>query len=188
MSAIKNKKIAFKILLTIGYILLCSSYVYSIYYSMPANDDFAWAIEWWSKNRMVEMFHRIAWNYTNSFGNSGIFAIAVQILFNPLYHFENTGHSFGISMIIVNVLILVGILLAVRSIFKYLFAISEDIVLDILTFLVACLLTTSYYYSDVYNWWSGTPGYSGMMMMLLITCASILKYQNTLAKKHYIII
>ena len=154
---------------------------------MPANDDFAWAIEWWSQNRIIEMFHRINWNYNNSFGNSGIFAIAVQILFNPLYLFDNVGHSFGICMIIANIIIMTGILWAVRTIFKYMFQIEKQLVLDVITFLVALLVTTSYYYSDVYNWWSGTPGYSGMMMMCMITCASILRYlADTSNKKRYI--
>ncbi len=180
------KKYWYRCPLALGYIAIFASFIYSIYYSMPANDDFAWAIEWWSSNRVVEMFHRIGWNYMNSFGNSGIFAIAIQILFNPLYLFNNAGHSFGICMIIVNAIIIIGILWAVRTMFKYMFQIESPLVLDIITFLVALLVTTSYYYSDVYNWWSGTPGYSGMMMMCLISCAAMLRYQADRTKKRYI--
>lgn len=182
-----TNKVLYRVILAIGYVLLFASYIYSIFYSMPANDDFAWAIEWWSTNRFVELFHRIGWNYMNSFGNSGIIAIAVQVLINPLYLFDNAGHSFGIFMIIVNIIIMLGILWGSRNIFKILFEIESDIVLDTLTFLVAVLVSTSYYYSDVYNWWSGTPGYSGMMMMSVITCASILKYYSSdSSRKAYI--
>lgn len=180
------KKYWYRIPLTIGYILIFASFIYSIFYSMPANDDFAWAVEWWSSNRVVEMFHRIGWNYMNSFGNSGIFAIAIQVLFNPLYLFDNVGHSFGICMIIVNTIIMTGILWAVRTLFKYIFQINSQVALDIITFLVALLVTTSYYYSDVYNWWSGTPGYSGMMMMCLVSCAAMLRYNADRTKKRYI--
>ena len=176
-----KKETLYRWLLAFGYIAIFLPFIYSIFYSMPANDDFAWAIEWWSKNRIVETFHRIAWNYSNSFGNSGIFAIAIQILFNPLYLFDNAGHSFGICMIIANVLIFIGILWATRSVFEYLFKIEKVFILDILTLLVALLVTTSYYYSDVYNWWSGTPGYSGMMMMCMITCAAVLRYQDDIS-------
>lgn len=178
MRNVTNKAL-YRVILAIGYVMLFASYIYSIFYSMPANDDYAWAIEWWSTNRFVEMFHRIGWNYMNSFGNSGIIAIAVQVLINPLYLFDNAGHSIGIFMIIVNILIMLGILWGARNIFKILFGIESEIVLDTLAFLIAVLITTSYYYSDVYNWWSGTPGYSGMMMMSIITCASILKYYST---------
>ncbi len=168
----------YRVLLLIGYIFIFGSYLYSIYYSMPANDDFAWAIEWWSSNRLIETFHRIKWNYMNSFGNSGVFAIVVQILINPLYWFNNAGHSYGITMIIANAIIIIGILVSVREIFKYIFSINSNLVLDVLVFIIALLISTSYYYSDVYNWWSGTPGYSGMMMMTLITGAAILRYLN----------
>lgn len=187
MNKLFGRKCWHRWILAIGYMLVFTGFIYSIYYSMPANDDFAWAIDWWSGNRVVEMLHRIGWNYMNSFGNSGIFAIAIQILFNPLHLFNNSAHSFGISMIIMNVIIMVGILWSVRTIFKYMFSISDDRVLDILTFLVALLVTTSYYYSDVYNWWSGTPGYSGMMMMCMITSAAILRYlADTANKRRYI--
>ncbi len=176
MNRLFDKKYLHRWFLAVAYVLVFASFIYSIYYSMPANDDFAWAIEWWSGNRFVEMFHRIGWNYTNSWGNSGIFAIAIQVLLNPLYLFNNSAHSFGISMIIANAIIMFGILWAVRTIFKYMFRIASQRVLDFLTFAVALLVTTSYYYSDVYNWWSGTPGYSGMMMMCMITWAAILRY------------
>ncbi len=187
MKTLFDKKYWYRWVLVPCYVLVFASFVYSIYYSMPANDDFAWAVDWWSGNRLIEMFKRIDWNYNYYFGNSGIFAIAVQILFNPLYLFNNSGHSFGICMIIANTIIMVGILWSVRTIFKYLFKIEDVRTCDILTFIVALLLTTSYYYSDVYNWWSGTPGYSGMMMMWLVTTASILRFlEDKDNKKSYI--
>ena len=182
-----KKENLYRWLLALGYLAIFLPFIYSIFYSMPANDDFAWALEWWSTNRVVEMFHRIGWNYTNSFGNSGIFAIAIQVLFNPLYLFDNAGHSFGICMIIVNTIIIVGVLWATRTVFKYLFKLENQVVLDVITFLVALLVTTSYYYSDVYNWWSGTPGYSGMMMMCIISVAAMLRYQDDIASnKKYV--
>ena len=188
MKALFDKKYWHRWVLVPCYVLVFASFVYSIYYSMPANDDFAWALDWWSNNRVVEMFHRIAYNYTKTWGNSGVFAIIVQLLFNPLYLFNNSGHSFGICMIIANTIIMVGILWSVRTIFKYLFKIEDVRTCDILTFIVAMLLTTSYYYSDVYNWWSGTPGYSGMMMMWLVTTAAILRFlAEQESKKRYTI-
>ena len=75
-----------RIILIIGLCALLAPFIYSVYYSMPANDDFAWAISWFSSNRIVESFCRVGWNYMNSFGNSGIFAILIQVLFH-LYVF-----------------------------------------------------------------------------------------------------
>ncbi len=173
-------------ILVLGYILLFAPFVYSIFYSMPANDDFAWAIDWWSDNRLIEAFHRIAYNYMVTYGNSGLVAIFIQVIFHPLHIFNNAGHSFGICMIIANVIIFTGLLIAVRRIFKYLFDVTNAVVLDVLTFLVAALVTTTYYYSDVYNWWSGTPGYAGMMMMSVLTFSTIVKYLKTKNQKSYI--
>ena len=59
--------------------------------------------------------------------------------------------------------------------------------LDIFTFLLAMLLLTSYYYSDVYNWWSGVPGYSMMMMVSMFAYGSIVKYNDTRTKRDYIL-
>ncbi len=169
--------------LSLGYIAIFASFIYSIYYSMPANDDFAWAIEWWSSNRFLEMFHRIDWNYNFYFGNSGVVAIAIQVLFNPLYWFKNIGHSFGICMVIINIIIMYAILRSVHSIFKHMFKIDNEIITDVITFLIALLLTTSYYYSDVYNWWSGVPAYSGTMALCLISFSLILKYNDDYQNK-----
>lgn len=177
------KKYWYRIPLAVGYLLVFASYLYSIYYSMPANDDFAWAINWWSDNRIMETLHRIDWNYNNWFSNSGVFAIVIWVLFHPLYWFENVGHSFGICMIVWNVIIFIGLLWGTRSVFKYMFEISSSAILDILTFIVSLLVTTSYYYSDVYNWWNGVPSYSGTMALCVITCAYILKYNAGITNK-----
>ena len=180
-------RLIIKGIFVVAYTLLFVPYLYSIYYSMPANDDFAWAIEWWTSNRLVEMFHRVAWNYMNYFGQSGIMAVMLQVTLNPLYLFDNAGHSFGIMMMIYNSLIMIGILVAVRKLFKEIFEITSSLQLDVLTLITAALLTTSYYYSDVYNWWSGVPGYSFTMMLCLLTCAYIVAFLNEGTKKSYII-
>ena len=176
----------YKCILAVGYAALFAPFVYSVFYSMPANDDFAWALEWWSSNRLVEVAHRVAWNYNNSFGQSGIFAIMIQVLLNPLYWFKNAGHSFGICMIIACVLIFGGLLIALRRLFIWLCGVDNSIMADSFTYLAALLLFTSYYYSDVYNWWSGLPGYAFMMTMWVITLGNIVKYEQTHSRTTYI--
>ena len=91
----------YKWVLLIGYILLLAPFVYAVFYSMPANDDFALGINWWGENIIVEGFKRMAWNYLHWFGQSGTIAILIQVILNPLYWFKNVGHSFGICMMIV---------------------------------------------------------------------------------------
>lgn len=186
MKKFKFKNILFYLLLACGYILVFAPYIYSIFYSMPANDDFAWAIDWWTDNRLLEAFHRIAYNYMVTYGNSGIVAIFIQIIFNPLHMFDNQGHSFGICMLIANLIMFLILIVSIKRIFKYLFKIEDDIKEHILTLLVTCLVTTSYYYSDVYNWWSGTPGYSLMLAITVATIAAIAKYLETKNIKDYV--
>ena len=176
----------YRILLAVGYILLLSPFVYSVYYSMPANDDFAWALEWWSSNRLVEALHRVGWNYMNFFGQSGAFAIIIQILFNPLYWFNNAGHSFGICMVIVYLLIAIGMVMGLNSLVRNLSHIRVHSIVEIISFLIMCILYTCYYYSDVYNWWSGVPGYSLMMMVEIFTLNAIAAHQTKPDNKSYI--
>ena len=129
-----------RIILIIGLCALLAPFIYSVYYSMPANDDFAWAISWFSSNRIVESFCRVGWNYMNSFGNSGIFAILIQVLFNPLYLFDNAGHSFGICMMVFFLLIFVTMIWAIRRLLVNLCGVTDDAVADVVTFLITVLL------------------------------------------------
>lgn len=183
---ISIKDILVKVSLIIGYIWLLRPYIYSVYYSMPANDDFALGINWWGHTIIGEAFIRAGWNYMHWFGQSGIFAVIIQVLFNPLYWFNDRGHSFGICMIFVFLFVLFGTLYSVRRLLKLISNTSDKIVLDVFTFLTALLLLTSYYYSDVYNWWSGVPGYSLMMMLNIINFGNIVKYEKTHEKSDYI--
>lgn len=180
------KENIYKWLLAVGYILLLSPFAYSVFYSMPANDDFAWALTWWSDNRIVEMFHRTHWNYMNYFGQSGIFAVMIQVIFNPLYWFDNAGHSFGISMLLYFLIVTTLILIALRKLFISVGNINDKRIADTVTFFVAVMLFTSYYYFDVYNWWSGMPGYSVMMVVMLFTLVNIVNHQQKLDKPTYI--
>ena len=181
----KNPMIC-RIVIFFLYAILFIPYIYSIYYSMPATDDYAWAIEWFSPNRLIEVVKRVQWNYMNWFGQSGVFAVVIQILFNPLYWFKDEGHSFGICMVIVYALIVVGLICAIKGLAKSLLKIENDLVRSIFTFLLITLLFTTYYYNDVYNWWSGTPGYSMMMVVMLFAMKYISDYVNEHDKKSYI--
>jgi hypothetical protein len=153
---------------------------------MPATDDYAWAIEWFSTNRLVEVVKRVQWNYMNWFGQSGVFAVVIQILFNPLYWFKDVGHSFGICMVLVYTLIVVGLISAIKGLAKSLLKIEDEFIRSVFTFLLITLLFTTYYYNDVYNWWSGTPGYSMMMVVMLFSMKYISDYVNNRDKKSYI--
>ncbi len=178
-------KYGIKFILACAYIALFVPYIYSIFYSMPANDDFGLGQKWWGLPLVGEAFMRAGWNYMHWFGQSGIIAVLLQVLLNPLYWFKDAGHSYGICMVVVFLLIASGTLYAVRRALKYLTQIKEDWILDLFTFAVAMLLFTSYYYSDVYNWWSGVAGYSLMLMLNILTIGSMLKYKNTLDNTDY---
>lgn len=181
-----RKTIFVRLVLLVGYVLLFAPYIYSVFYSMPANDDFQYALSWWSSNVFVEAINRVKWNYLNCFGQSGIFAIIVQIVLNPLHWFQNKGNSFGICMVIVFVIVYGGILLATRRILKYIFINAKSITLDIFTFLLAFMIFATDYYNDVYNWWSGMPGYSMMLLLTVINLGNILKYCAEKTNTNYI--
>lgn len=182
-----NKKLLIKILILLAYIALFAPYLYSVFYSMPANDDYALGIKWWNANLLVEAIKRTGWNYMHWFGQSGIIAIMIQVLLNPLYWFQNAGHSFGICMIIVFAAITFGTLYAARRLIMLLTDGIDALFADLFTFLLALMIFTCYYYNDVYNWWSGVPGYSLMMMLAVFNFGNIVKYTQTHAKRDYII-
>ena len=175
-----------RLLFALGYLVLFMPFIYSVFYSMPANDDFALGINWWGGNIISEGLHRVAWNYMHWFGQSGVIAILIQVILNPLYWFNNVGHSFGICMVISFIIIVTGIICGIRRLAYYVFDIENDIVLDGFTYLITLLLFTSYYYNDVYNWWSGIPGYSFMMMLNIWCCGQIAKWVHSKNKKDYI--
>lgn len=185
MKKLFGKENIYKWFLLIGYILLLAPFVYAVFYSMPANDDFALGINWWGGNIIVEGFKRMAWNYLHWFGQSGTIAILIQVILNPLYWFENAGHSFGICMVIVFLAITIGTLIGIRRLVGLLAECEKPVVFDVFTFLVAVIIFSCYYYNDVYSWWSGVPGYSLMMMFSVINCGNIVKYTKTHAKKDY---
>ncbi len=178
----KKIKIGFSIL----YLGLIASVLFAVFYSMPANDDFAWALEWFSPNRIVECFKRIGWNYMNWFGQSGVIAVAIQVLFNPLYWFKDVGHSFGICMVIIFLLLYAGIIIALKRIARYFLGIENELIVELFAFFTVALLFTTYYYADVYNWWSGIPGYSMMMVLMLFNFGNTAKYANTHQQSTYI--
>ncbi len=181
----KNKNLLIRILLLIGSILIFVPYIYSVFYSMPANDDFALGINWWGGGILSEALNRAGWNYMNWFGQSGLLATFIQVFFNPLYWFKNAGHSFGICMIIVFVLVYGGILLAVRRLLSLMCQDLSQVALDIFTFALIIMIFCTYYYNDVYNWWSGVPGYSLTLLFMLICMGYIVKYSDTHAALDY---
>lgn len=161
-------------------------HIFNIYYSMPANDDFALSLNWWGKGIIGEAFMRAGWNYMNWFGQSGILAILIQVLFNPLYWFNNVGHSMGICMLIVNCLVMTCILKSIYDILKVLIDTANRIWIDLSIIVIAIIISSAYYYSDVYNWWSGFIGYAIMMMFAVLSLANTVMYNASHYKKNYI--
>lgn len=153
---------------------------------MPANDDFALSLNWWGRGIIGEAIERAAWNYNNWFGQSGIIAILIQVLCNPLHWFNNNGHSFGICMLIVNTLVMVFIIKSIRDILYSLLEFKYTFICDVATFLIILIISSGYYYCDVYNWWSGFVGYAMMMSFSVLSIANKVKYNVYGKKNNYI--
>lgn len=174
------------VFIAIAYTIIFAPYIFNIYYSMPANDDFGLAINWWGKGIIGEAFMRAAWNYMNWFGQSGILAVLVQVLFNPLHWFNNMGHSMGICLILWNGLIIFGVLNGFKRIIMYFVDGEGKYKAEIATLVLTTIITSTYYYNDIYNWWSGVGGYSLMMMVAVQSLAYTCEYVDVPSKKKYI--
>ncbi len=159
-----------------AYLIIFWQYIFSLYYAMPANDDFALTLNWWGHGHLLETFLRIKWNFMNWSGQSGPVSIFIQVLLNPLYWFDNKGHSFGICMIIANAVIFIGIINAIKGILRYYFKIENQLVNSLIAFLTIAILTSGFYYNDVYNWWSGLIGYGFMFMLAILAIKFECKY------------
>lgn len=187
---LKNDKSVYGLkqyMLILMYIIVFIPYVFCIYNSMPANDDFALSLNWWGKGIVGEAIERVVWNYNNWFGQSGIIAILIQVLCNPLHWFNNSGHSFGICMLIANTIVMVFIIKSIRDILNSLLECKYSVICDIATFLIILIISSGNYYCDVYNWWSGFVGYAMMMLFSVLSIKNTVKYNVYGKNNNYIL-
>ncbi len=185
MNPLKNIKS--KIAYFIGYALLMLPMCYSIYYSVPASDDFAAAIRRNGQN-IIAQSARHGFGMWATWGGRWLSQF-FQTLINPLNSHEHIGHKYGIYMIVVFIITTIAIIYGMRVIYLRVVGAGKEKLADALVFLTFAVLFTTKYYSECYNWFVGAMVYTIPVAFLFIAIASMIKYADNGAtsNKHYAI-
>lgn len=180
MSREKIKKI--DIYLLIGYILMSIPMCFSMFYSVPLGDDFAFGANTVSNNIIINAAGYVAWNWMNWSGRWLTFFI--QKLTCPLNLHIHLGHIYG-SIMILLFIVFTGILVyALVNILMFVLDGNKKYS-KIAAFLIVAVLYTTNYYSEVFNWYIGSTAYALPMVLMLLTFVYIIKYYNLNDKKYY---
>lgn len=181
---LKNKT---KIIFALLYLILFLPNIYSIYYSVPASDDFAMALGRDAYgNSFFEFFAAVPFFFLQRGGT--MVAFVFELLLNPLNLHIHLGHAYGLYMIIAFLLCMAAILYGVKTIAKYMLRnhTESDLVASVITFLTAVMLIENYYYVEAYNWYVGMIAYPMNMAFMFLAAAYIIRFGQTGNKKFYI--
>ena len=167
-------------ILGILYLVLFVPYFYSMYYSVPASDDFAFGADTCSDNLFANAILYSIWNWKYHSGRWLVFII--QKIINPLNLHVHLGHIYGVYMIF---LFIVFTLIIMFSLYEILLSLLDNnyTLSKWATFIIIGMFYTTYYYVEVYNWYVGATAYAFPIALLLLTIALCLKYLKTHNKK-----
>lgn len=174
----------FRFTLFIAYVLLLLPIIFSIFYAVPASDDFAFGCFVSSKNVFVNAFMYAANAYKNYSGRWLLFII--QKITCPLNLGIHLGHMYGIIMIALFMLFTWIIKVSIENILEVIFDGNEKI--KIITFLTLSLLLSTYYYVEVYNWFIGCTAYALPLSLTLLTYVYTIKYFDNHSNKNLILL
>ncbi len=175
-----SKKQMHRCILGIMYLVLFIPYFYSIYYSVPASDDFAFGADTCSDNLFANAILYSIWNWKYHSGRWLIFII--QKIINPLNLHVHLGHIYGVYMIILFIFFTLIIMISIDEILLNLLN-NNYLMSKWATFIIIAMFYTTYYYVEVYNWYVGATAYAFPIALLLLTIALCLKYLKTHDKK-----
>lgn len=178
---LKENKI--KVLLAVLYAAIIAPLVYSIYYSVPCADDFAFGSNTVSDNLFINAVGYSAWNWQHWTGRWLLFFL--QKLINPMNAHVHLGHVYGAWMIVVFLLTLAIIGYCVKKLLSFILR-DKTVLVSIATFIAMSLLLTCYYYCEVFNWYIGATAYAIPMALLLLTYTFMLDFSQTGSKRAYI--
>lgn len=176
-----------KIILGILYIILLIPVFYSIYYSVPASDDFAMTLGRDAYGNPVAEFFKAVGFFWNNRGGTIIW-FAIEFLLNPLNLHIHLGHAYGIYMIVAFLLCFAAIIYSIKTVFGYFLndANNSKLVSSIVTYLTAIMLIQNYYYVEAYNWYVGMLAYPVAVAGLFLVLAFLIRYSKTGNKKFLI--
>ncbi len=189
MNKLKNIKLNYKFILIIGYILLVGPILYSLFWSVPASDDFIYGSFVSSDNVIVNALAYL--KYTFWTGSCRWVIFFFQKCINPLNIYSiwgvHVGHKYGAFVIVVFMVCLLLIVHSLRFIIGEL--IDDERMKAILVFLFTAILFSTYYYSEVYNWYTGATAYAVPFSFTLLLYTYIIRYfKYGASKKDYIML
>ena len=183
LTRIKSNK--HNLIIWLLYALLIIPMCYSIFYSVPASDDFAMALgRANSKGFFTELFSNTAFFYMKRGGT--IIGFFVEMVINPLNAHVHLGHAYGIYMIIAFLLCSAGVIYSVRTIVDYILYDVGRLQQRIAALVAIAVMFSTYYYVEAFNWFVGMIAYEMPMVMELLAFAYIIRYTRT-GKKKYLV-
>ncbi|SFO35496.1 hypothetical protein SAMN05216351_10754 [Pseudobutyrivibrio sp. JW11] len=185
MNVLKNNKS--KIIIGVLYFILFIPVFYSIYYSVPASDDFAMALGRDAYGNVVsEFIAAVVFFWTKRGGT--ICSFVAEYLINPLNLHVHLGHWYGIYMIIAFIICMFLIYMGLKKLVFYVLKDADNapFASEIITFLVIFMLIENYYYVETYNWYVGMISYAGVMALLFLNIFLTLRFAETGKKSAYV--
>lgn len=185
----KNKIKLHKMGLLAGYFCLILPIIFSVFYSVPASDDFIYGTFASSDNLILNALGYVKHTYWQ--GSCRWLIFFLQKCINPLNLYSlfgiHLGHIYGICDIVVFAISIALIIYSIRFIVGKI--VNDEKVSEIVAFLVIALLLSTYYYSEVYNWYTGATAYAIPFSLTLLLFVTIINYfENGNSKKDYILL
>lgn len=153
--------------------------LYTIFYSLPAADDFSVASYMTSKYGTVFM-NSIRYANERWHSWSGLwFYMFIEQLLNPLHHFEIESCGYGVTMIVLFSLFMVSIFAVIATAAKKILGVTqkETIVFYIFVFILVFLNTNVY--PEIYYWFVGSSYMMALTMALLTITLTIRYFYST---------
>ncbi len=172
------RKIAHIIIYSILIIPMCLS----MFYAVPASDDFAFGANTCSDNLIANAFGYSIWNWKYHSGRWLIFII--QKIINPLNLHKHLGHAYGLYMIVLFLLLFILLRYTLKVIFEKIIQTGSKT--DTAVLITIAVLFSTYYYSEAYNWYVGATAYALPLMLILLSIAFTIKYIDTNDNKYYV--
>lgn len=175
-----------KLLRAICISFLIVPMLYSIYYSVPASDDFSMALGRSNSNGFFsELFSNCGFFFTKRGG--AIVAFFLEFLINPLNAHVHLGHLYGLYMIAAFLLATLAVVYFLSVLTNYILPNLDERLAKTTQVIVLAVLYSTYYYSEAYNWFVGVIAYELHMVMTLLTFAFIIRWSQTEQHKYFIL-
>ena len=172
------KMIVWPILYAIIMLPMC----FSIYYSVPACDDFAAAYRLNGQGLVEQAIERTTsmwWTWGGRWLTQFL-----QVIINPLNSHQHLGHKYGIYMIVLFFVTSAVLIFSIKVFVERLLKHKNTRTVRVVTYITVALFFTTYYYSECYNWFVGAMVYTVAMPLGLLAIASMIRYSEGIGNQN----